>query len=319
MKNFYSAADVADIERLVDQVIALKDQGLRTTATQGPGSGKRMLLLFFNSSLRTRLSTEIAARSLGMEVISMDMGQSWKWEITPGVVMSADSAEHIRDAAQVISSYVDIVGIRCFPTLQDRAADKRDALIKTFIRHADVPVVNLESAQLHPLQSLTDMATIRAHFAEKVPRIVLSWAPHPKALPHAVAQSFLQWAGAMQWQVTITHPDGYALPEDYTRGHHYEPDQRKALTDADVVYLKNWSSHDPYGQVLNTDPDWMMTTEKMALTNQGLCMHCMPIRRNVVATDEVLDSDCCIMYEQAAMREQAAQVVLQELLKDTGS
>ena len=311
MQNFYSAADAGNVNDLVRKAIFYKKN---PTEIAGMAKGKTMLLLFFNSSLRTRLSTEVAAQQLGMNVICMDMSSSWKWELEDGVTMKFDTAEHIKDAARVISSFVDVVAIRSFPSLTDRERDYNDILLKTFIKYAEIPVVNMESSILHPLQSLADMITIEELKKTAKPKIVCSWAPHPKALPQAVTNSFLEWANAAGHQVTVTHPEGYELADRFMQGHRIEYDQHKAFDEADFVYVKNWSSYKTYGQKLTENPDWRIDEAKMSLTNEGRFMHCMPIRRNVIATDGVLDHPNSAMIHQAGNRLHSARVVLAEIM-----
>jgi len=311
LRNFYSVKDFKNIPLGVQEAIDFKK-------LEKPqiGLGKTMVLLFFNSSLRTRLSTEIAAQNLGMNVISLDMSQSWKWELEEGVTMRFDTAEHIKDAAKVISTYADIIGIRAFPTLKDREADYQDNLLQKFMQYSDVPLVNLESAIRHPLQSLTDMMTIKEFQKSTKPKLVLSWAPHPKALPQAVSNSFLEWAIAAGHEVTITHPKGYELATEFTKGHSIEYDQKKAFAGADFIYAKNWSSYSSYGKNLNQSESWRIDDALMSLTNEAKFMHCMPIRRNVVATDTVLDSPDSLLYKQAKNRLHAAEYVLKKLLEN---
>ena len=311
LKHFYSATTFKDVPARVQAAIDFK----KIEKSQ-IGRGKTMILLFFNSSLRTRLSTEIAAQNLGMNVITMDMSQSWKWELQEGASMRFDTAEHIKDAAKVISSYADIVGIRAFPSLIDKEADYQDNLLQKFMQYADIPVVNLESAIRHPLQSLTDMMTIKEFQKTTKPKIVLSWAPHPKALPQAVSNSFLEWAAAAGHPVTITHPKGYELDTEFTQKHHIEYNQKKAFSEADFVYAKNWSSVSDYGKILNNSEDWRIDKALMSGTNEAKFMHCMPIRRNVIATDAVLDSPNSLLYKQAKNRLHAAEYVLHEILKN---
>lgn len=312
MKNFYSAADAGNINELVKKAIFYKKN---PAEIDGLAKGKTLLLLFFNSSLRTRLSTETAAKQLGMNVICMDMSGSWKWELDEGAVMKFDTAEHIKDAAKVISQFVDFVAIRSFPSLTDREMDYNDILLKTFIKYADIPVINMESSILHPMQSLADMITIEELKKTANPKIVCSWAPHPKALPQAVTNSFLEWANTAGHSVTVTHPKGYELADRFMSGHQVEYDQRKAFAEADFVYVKNWSSYQNYGQKLTENPDWRIDIDKMNLTNNGRFMHCMPIRRNVVATGAVLDHPNSAMIHQAGNRLHSAKAVLVELLK----
>lgn len=312
MNHFYSADSITDVNALVSEAIALKQTHEFDLSRI---KGKKMLLIFFNPSLRTRLSTEYAAKELGLHTISMNAAEGWKWEIEPGVIMNLDKAEHIKDAAKVISQYVDIVAIRSFPGLKNRDEDYRDELMQSFIEHADVPVINMESSIFHPLQSLTDLITIKEHKPQaSALKVVLSWAPHPRALPQAVSNSFLQWIHKTDHQVTITHPSGYELKEEFSRGCKIEYNQEKAFENADVIYTKNWSSYNQYGNILTEDQHWMVNKKKMAMTNDAIFMHCLPVRRNVVVTDGVMDSGQSVIYQQAGNRLHAAKAVIYKLL-----
>jgi len=311
MHNFYSVKDVQSVPDLVQAAISLKNN----TSDSQVGAGKTAVLLFFNPSLRTRLSTQKAAQSLGMHVITLNASEAWKWEMTPNAIMNADKAEHIIDAAKVISQYADVIGIRAFASLENAAKDYEDQLLQTFIQYAEVPVVNLESSILHPCQSLADLITIAEHQTKSKNKIVVSWAPHPKALPQAVTNSFLEWiTHTTDNEVTITHPPGYELAERFTAGCKIQHDQAKAFEEADFVYVKNWSSYKDYGKVLSTAPSWTIDQQLMDRTNQAKIMHCLPIRRNVIITDEVLDGPQSLVYKQAENRTHAAKVVLKQLL-----
>ncbi|MGE3801585.1 MAG: N-acetylornithine carbamoyltransferase, partial [Candidatus Kapaibacterium sp.] len=280
------------------------------------GLYKTLGMIFMNPSLRTRLSTQKAGDSLGMNVMVMNVAQDgWNLETGDGVVMDGDAQEHIKEAARVISQYCDIIALRSFARLKDQEEDRSEAFLTRFVQEATVPVVNMESATGHPLQALADLMTIEEHRSTTTPRVVLTWAPHPRALPQAVPNSFAQWVGRSDAELIITHPEGYSLDPEFTSGATFEPDQNRALEGADFVYAKNWSSTTPYGEVLTTDRDWMITEEKMSLTNQGKFMHCLPVRRNVIVTDEVLDSPTSIVIEQAANREFATQAVLKRVLE----
>ncbi len=311
MKNFTSVKDVKNIKKLVKEGLALKKKPL---AFKKIGKDKTLVLLFFNPSLRTRLSTQKAGMNLGMNVIVMNANQGWKFEFEDGVIMNTDKAEHIKEAAKVISQYADIIGIRTFPTLTDKERDYQDFILNKFIEHATVPMVSLESAILHPLQSLADMITIEEQKKTKKPKIVLTWAPHPKALPQAVANSFAEWTLASDYDLTITHPKGYELSKKFTKGATIEYNQQKAFEGADFIYAKNWSSFKNYGQIEVEDANWMVNSAKMKLTNNGKFMHCLPVRRNVVVAGKVLDSKASLVIEQANNRTYAAQVVLKRLL-----
>lgn len=311
MKKFESVADVTQLSALIQKGIDLKANPRQAEAL---GKGKTLVLLFFNPSLRTRLSTEKAGIHLGMSVINMNAGQGWQLEFEDGKIMNLDKAEHIREAAAVISQYADIIGIRTFPSLKDREKDYSDFILHQFMRYASVPIISLESAIRHPLQSLADLITIEEHKKTARPKVVLTWAPHPRALPQAVSNSFLEWVNRTEADLVITHPEGYELAPHFTHGIPILHNQREALEGADFVYTKNWSSFQSYGKILSQDEDWMITPDKMALTNQGKFMHCLPVRRNVVVADGVLDSEASLVIEQANNRTYAAQAVLHEIL-----
>lgn len=312
MKHFLSIKDVTDLPQLITSGIAAKKDPF---ADQALGKNKTIGLLFFNSSLRTRISTQKAAQNLGLNVITMNVGQDgWGLEMEEGVIMNGDKAEHVKEAAAVIGSYCDIIGIRSFAGLQDRDKDYAEIVFQQFKKYAQVPIVNLESATRHPLQSLADCITIEEFKLKQRPKVVLTWLPHFKALPQAVANSFCEWMNPMDVELVITHPEGYDLSPDFVGKGQVIYDQDKALEGADFVYGKNWSSYNSYGQVLNTDPSWMITEAKMALTDNGKFMHCLPVRRNMKVADEVLDGPRSLVIEQAANREWSAQAALKEVL-----
>ena len=314
MKNFLSIKDVTDLNQLITSGISAKKDPFKDAAL---GKNKTIGLLFFNSSLRTRLSTQKAAQNLGLNVIMMNVGQdSWGLEMEDGVIMNGDKAEHIKEAAAVIGRYCDIIGIRSFAGLQDREKDYAEIVFEQFKKYAEVPIVNLESATRHPLQSLADCITIEEFRIKERPKVVLTWLPHFKALPQAVANSFCEWMNPMNVDLVITHPEGYDLSPEFVGRGEVIYDQNKALEGADFVYGKNWSSFDQYGQVLTQDPSWMINEEKMALTDNGKFMHCLPLRRNMKVADEVLDGHRSLVIEQAANREWSAQAVLKEVLLD---
>lgn len=315
MKQFISAQDAGNIPALIQQALAYKAQPLKDKML---GAGKRVGMLLLNPSLRTRLSTQVAARNLGMEAIVFNMGsEGWQIELEDGAVMNGSSVEHIKDAAPVMGAYFDVLCVRTFPGLADRDKDYSEEMINALIRYAGVPVVSMESATLHPLQSFTDLITITETFQQqRKPKIVLTWAPHIKPLPQCVANSFAQWVNA--WggaDFTITHPEGYELSEAYTAGAAIEYNQQKALEGADFVYVKNWSSYQQYGKILSQDESWMLTNRRLADTNQAKVMHCLPVRRNVELSDEVLDGPGSIVTQQAANRVWAAQTVLAAIIK----
>ncbi|MCB0559273.1 MAG: N-acetylornithine carbamoyltransferase [Lewinellaceae bacterium] len=313
MKQFTSVHDVSNPEALVREALALKQQP--RGSLHHIGQHHTIALLFFNPSLRTRLSTQRAAIELGMSVMDYNAGQGWQLEFEDSAVMNIDKAEHIKEAAAVISQYADIIGIRTFPGLQDRERDYSDYVLRQFQQYARVPVVSLESAIRHPLQSLADWVTIEEHRPAYRPKVVLSWAPHPRALPQAVANSFLEWMQRADVELVLTHPKGYELAEEFTQGVTVSYDQNEALEGANFIYAKNWSSYQDYGRILNQDAGWMITPEKMARANNGKFMHCLPVRRNVVVADAVLDSPNSLAIEQANNRTYAAMAVLKSILE----
>lgn len=318
MKNFISVHDTPDIDGLVNKALLYKADPFRDREL---GRDKKIGLLFLNPSMRTRLSTQIAASNLGMEAFVFNVGQEgWSLEFEEEAIMSGNTVEHVKDAAPILGKYFDIIGVRTFPTLQNKEDDYSELYIKQFIRYAGVPVVSLESATLHPLQSLTDLITITETFSEKrIPKIVLTWAPHVKALPQCVANSFSQWITAWgRAEFVIAHPEDYELDPAFTKGAAITHDQEYALKDADFVYVKNWSTYKDYGRIYCNDPDWMLTTEKLNLTRHAKVMHCLPVRRNVELSDEVLDGFSSIVTRQASNRVWAAQAVLSELLSKKG-
>lgn len=315
MQNFLSVHDVPDIEGLMGSALAYKANPLKD---QTLGAGKRIGLLFLNPSLRTRLSTQVAARNLGMEPIVFNVDkEGWALEFEEGAIMSGSTVEHVKDAAPVLGQYFDVLCIRTFPSLKNRDDDYSELYIKQFVQHAGVPVVSLESATLHPLQSLTDLITIKESFTEKRrPKIVLTWAPHVKPLPQCVANSFAQWVNAWgESDFVITHPEDYELSEEFTQGATITHDQDAALKDADFVYVKNWSTFNDYGKIYSNDPDWMLTEDKLKQTNNARVMHCLPVRRNVELSDEVLDGPHSLVTREAGNRVWAAQAVLADILK----
>jgi len=314
MKEFISAGDAPNIESLVQSALQYKASPLKDNKL---GSGKRIGLLFLNPSMRTRLSTQIAAQNLGMETIVFNVGQDgWALEFEDEAIMSGSKVEHVKDAAPILGKYFDVLGIRTFPSLQNKVDDYNELYINQFIKYSGIPVVSLESATLHPLQSLTDIITIRETFKEKrKPRIVLTWAPHVKVLPQCVANSFAQWINAWgEADFVITHPEDYELDEKFTSGAKIIHNQAEALKNADYVYVKNWSTYNDYGKIYCNDPEWMLTNKILATTNQAKVMHCLPVRRNVELSDEVLDSPNSVVTQQASNRVWAAQAVLSEIL-----
>lgn len=316
MRNFISVHDVNDIDALVQKALDYKANPFKDKTL---GANKRIGCLFLNPSMRTRLSTQIAAQNLGMDAVVFNVGsEGWALEFEEESIMSGSTVEHVKDAAPVMGKYFDILAIRTFPSLKNREDDYSELYIKQFIKYAGIPVVSLESATLHPLQSLTDVITITETFKEKRrPKIVLTWAPHVKPLPQCVANSFSQWINAWnKADFVITHPEDYELDPEFTKGATIAHNQDEALKDADYVYVKNWSTYNDYGKIYNNDPEWMMTNEKLALTNNAKVMHCLPVRRNVELSDEILDGPNSLVTQEASNRVWAAQVVLSEILKN---
>ena len=322
MKQFISVKDVTNINALVKKALSYKQQPL---LDKNLGAHKRIGLLFFNPSLRTRLSTQVAAQNLGMEPILFNVDkEGWALEFSEGAIMNGNTVEHIKDAAPILGNYFDILCIRTFPGLQDQSADYSEKIINQFIKYAGIPVVSLESATLHPLQSLTDIITIQESmnlsgtFKNKKPKVVLTWAPHIKPIPQCVANSFSEWVNAWgEADFVITHPEGYDLSTEYTTGASITHDQQAALKEADFVYVKNWSSYQDYGKVLCTDASWMLTNAKLAVSNDAKIMHCLPVRRNVELSDEILDGANSLVTKEASNRVWAAQAVLSEILNAT--
>jgi len=333
MRNFISTLDVPSISGLIQSGLECKQapHSLRQL-----GANKTLGLIFLNPSLRTRISTQVAAKNLGMDTIVFNIDKDgWQLEFDEGAVMTGSTTEHIKEAAAVLGQYVNILGVRSFPTLTDREKDYSEYVINSFVKYSGVPVVSLESATLHPLQSLADLITIKESWTKKFtddaplfrkglgsegrkPKVVLTWAPHVKALPQAVPNSFAQWVNA--WggaDFVITHPEGYELDAKFSKGATIIHNQDEALKQADFVYVKNWSSYQDYGKILNSDPSWMITNKKIALTNSGKAMHCLPVRRNLVIADEVLDGPQSIVVQQAGNRVWAAQAVLKSLLENS--
>lgn len=312
MKHFTSVADVLDINQLVQSA---QELARSPHSFESLGKGKALGCIFLNPSLRTRMSTQRAAQLLGLSTLVMNINsEGWKLEFEDGAIMNSDKAEHIKDAAAVMGQYCDILGIRAFAELKDRERDYQEPILNAFLSYAGVPIVNLESATVHPCQSLADLITIETYKNKARPKVVLSWAPHPKSLPQAVANSFAEWMNKADVELVITHPKGYELAPQFTQGAPIEYDQEKALEGADFVYTKNWSSYTTYGEVLPGNEEWTLTGEKMRLTHQAKFMHCLPVRRNVIVADEVIDSPDSLVQVQARNRVLAAQVVLKELI-----
>lgn len=312
--NFTSVTDIPDVATLVQEALSLKRDPF---AFQHLGKNKTLGLIFLNPSLRTRLSTQIAAHNLGMNVVLVNADKdSWALEFQDGVVMNGATVEHIRDAGPVLGSYCDIIGVRCFPGLQSREFDDREHIMRQFIQWVNKPYLSLESATLHPLQSLADCITLTEHLPAWRPKVVLSWAPHIKPIPHAVANSFAEWTNRMDVDFVITHPKGYELNPRFTGRAQIEYDQEKALKGADFVYVKNWSSYSDYGKITSQHPSWMLTQKHLSNTHQARVMHCLPVRRNVELSDEILDGPHSLVQAQAENRVYAAQAVLKRMLEN---
>lgn len=313
MKQFTCVQDVADPAQLVQDALAIKKAPHQHTTL---GQNKTVILVFFNPSLRTRLSTELAAKNLGCNVMTLNVADGWKLEFADGTVMNGGTAEHIREAAGVMSQYADILAVRSFPGLEDKEKDYADEIMQAFVKYASVPVVSLESAIRHPLQSLADWVTIEEYKKTERPKVVLTWAPHPRTLPQAVSNSFLEWMQRAPVDLVLTHPKGYELDPAFVADTPVIYDQAEAFAGADFIYAKNWSALSPYGQTLPVADDWQVNAAKMALTNKAYFMHCLPVRRNVVVSDAVIDSPQSLVLPQAGNRLYAAQAVLQRLLKE---
>ena len=316
MKNFININNIINYQSLVEDALSVKKDPYLFKKI---GKNKTLGLIFFNSSLRTRLSTVKAAKMLGMETISMNFdSEGWKLEYGEKTIMSKNSAEHVKEAAKVISTYCDIIGIRAFARLENKIEDERETILNSFLKHGSVPIVNMESSCAHPLQSLADAATIEENKKKSRPKIVLSWAPHPKSLPHAVANSFVNMCKKNNYNLVITNPKGYNLDPKITRDIEIFNDQEKAFKNVDFVYAKNWSSYTNYGKILTKSSKWMIDENKMKLTNNAKFMHCLPVRRNVVVEDVVLDSKNSLVIEQANNRTYAAMAVLKNILQNEG-
>mgnify|MGYP002512609952 CR=1 FL=1 len=316
MKVFRSVKDLGDLNLALQEAMEIKADRFKY---QELGKNKTALLIFFNNSLRTRLSTQKAAMNLGMNVIVLDVNQgAWKLETERGVVMDGDKSEHLLEAIPVMASYCDIIGVRSFAKFESREDDYQEKILEQFIQYSGKPVFFMESATVHPLQSFADLITIEEYKERKRPKVVLTWAPHPKALPQAVPNSFAEWMNAADYELVVTHPKGYELDPRFVRPEQIEYDQRKAFEGADFIYAKNWSAFEDenYGAVLSTDRDWTVDAEKMALTDNAYFMHCLPVRRNMIVTDEVIESPQSIVIPEAANRVVSAQTILKKILQE---
>lgn len=313
MNHFLSIDDVPDLVQLLEVAFEVKSN---LYGEKNLGGHKSIGLIFLNPSLRTRLSAQKAAQNVGLHAIVLDVNSSgWKLEFDDNVVMNGDSAEHVKEAAGVLGKYFDILAIRSFAELKNREEDYSERILSAFAKYSGVPVINMESATAHPLQAFADVLTVKEHQKKEKPKVVLSWAPHPKALPQAVANSFVRWMKAGEVELVVTNPDGYDLPVHVMEGVHFEPDQKTAFEGTDFVYAKNWSSYSSYGKVLRTDLDWMITQEKLKHTNKAKFMHCLPVRRNVVVEDAILDSADSLVLQQAENRIISMQTILKIMLE----
>lgn len=318
MKKFTSVSDVKNLQEIINKALQIKENPLSETEK---GKGKTIGLVFLNSSLRTRLSSQIAAQNLGLNVLTLNAAQeAWNLEFADGAVMNGDTVEHIKDAIEVLNQYCDIIAVRCFAGMKSKEDDVNESILSQFEQHAKVPVISLESATLHPLQSLADCITITENWKEeRKPKVVLTWAPHIKPIAHAVGNSFAEWMQEMDVELVIANPEGYDLDKNFTKNIKVIHNQEEALKDADFIYVKNWSSFDDYATMPEVKENWMLTNEKLANTNQGKVMHCLPVRRNVELSDEVMDGENSIIYQQAKNRIFSAQAVFSEILDELNS
>ena len=323
MKKFTSVSDVENLQDIIKKALQIKENPLSETEK---GKGITIGLVFLNSSLRTRLSSQLAAQNLGLNVLTLNAAQeAWNLEFADGAVMNGDTVEHIKDAIEVLNQYCDIIAVRCFAGMKSKEDDVNESILSQFEQHAKVPVVSLESATRHPLQSLADCITITEnwHFdklkTDKKPKVVLTWAPHIKPIAHAVGNSFAEWMQKMDVDFVITNPEGYDLDKNFTKDIKVIHNQEEALKDADFIYVKNWSSFDEYASMPEVKENWMLTNEKLQKTNQAKVMHCLPVRRNVELSDEVMDGESSIIYQQAKNRIFSAQAVFSEILDELNS
>ena len=315
MRNFISVKDIGNLDAAVKEALEIKSDRYRYCEL---GKNKTLMMVFFNSSLRTRLSTQKAALNLGMNVIVLDINQgAWKLETERGVIMDGDKPEHILEAIPVMGSYCDVIGVRSFARFENKEDDYNEVILNQFIKHSGRPVFSMEAATRHPLQSFADLITIEEHKSKARPKVVLTWAPHPKALPQAVPNSFAEWMNATDYEFVITHPKGYELDPAFVGNARVEYDQIKAFEGADFIYAKNWSAYtgDNYGKVLSTDREWTVSERQMAVTNNAHFMHCLPVRRNMIVTDDVIESPRSLVIPEAANREISATVVLKRILE----
>ena len=316
MRHFTSVTQLGDLAKAIEAAKYVKENPF---ADQELGRNKTLLMIFFNSSLRTRLSTQKAAMNLGMNVIVLDVNQgAWKLETERGVIMDSDKPEHLLEAIPVMGCYCDVIGVRAFANFESKENDYNEVIINQFIKYSGKPVFSMEAATRHPLQTFADLITIEEYKKVEKPKIVMTWAPHPKALPQAVPNSFAEGINMTDYEFVITHPEGYELDPKFVGRAKVEYDQRKAFEGADFIYAKNWSAYsgDNYGKILCNDRDWTVDAEKMALTNNAFFMHCLPVRRNMIVTDDVIESPQSLVIPEAANRVVSAQTILKEILKE---
>lgn len=315
MRNFISVKDIGNIKDAVREAMEIKADRYKYCEL---GRNKTLMMVFFNSSLRTRLSTQKAALNLGMNVIVLDINQgAWKLETERGVIMDGDKPEHILEAIPVMGSYCDVIGVRSFARFESKEDDYNEVILNQFIKYSGKPVFSMEAATRHPLQSFADLITIEEHKKKERPKVVLTWAPHPKALPQAVPNSFAEWMNATDYEFVITHPKGYELAQEFVGNARVEYDQMKAFEGADFIYAKNWAAYvgENYGKVLSTDRSWTVSERQMAVTDNAYFMHCLPVRRNMIVTDDVIESPRSLVIPEAANREISATVVLKRILE----
>jgi N-succinyl-L-ornithine transcarbamylase len=313
MRHFTSVNDINDLRKALDVAFDVKKNPF---AYSHLGRNKTMVLIFFNSSLRTRLSTQKAAMNLGMNTMVLNVNEDgWKMESELGVIMDGDKPEHLREAIPVIGEYCDIIGVRSFARFENRDDDYQEKILNQFIEFSGVPVVSMEAATRHPLQSFADLMTIEELKTKPRPKVVLTWAPHPRALPQAVPNSFVEWMKKADYDLVVTHPEGYELAPEFMGNLKVEYNQKKAFESADFIYAKNWASYTDYGKILSKDMNWTVDAAKMALTDNARFMHCLPVRRNMIVTDEVIESAASVVIQEAANREWSAQAVLKMILE----
>tara|TARA_Y100000739_G_scaffold15532_1_gene12601 strand:- start:1183 stop:2133 length:951 start_codon:yes stop_codon:yes gene_type:complete len=314
MKNFINSDDISDYKKIVEEAIQLKSN---PNQLEDIGKNKSIGLLFFNPSLRTRISTQKASMILGLKTFVMNFNsEGWQLEFENNTIMSEDKAEHVKDAAKVLSEYCDIIAIRKFADLNNKIDDEKEIVLSSFLKYSTVPILNLESSTFHPLQGLADAITIHETKNKARPKIVLSWAPHPKSLPHAVPNSFIKMAKKNNFELIVSNPIGYDLNPEITKGINIIHDQKEAFINADFIYAKNWSSYENYGKVLINDSSWKIDRNKMSLTNNAKFMHCLPVRRNVVVDDNVIDSENSLVISQAENRIYSALIILKKLIEN---